>query len=675
MDYGMNTFIATTLAILLLATSGSAQTPFEIIHRDILQNIDAARAARAIGRDMLLMPDPSPSQLQYNVLHYDIDIAINASSHEVEGIVIITLESLVDELSQVDFDADDVLNILSVSIIGYPAPSWNHITDLISITLPAGLATGEQIQVEITYNGFPESASDPGLFFRSYNSVPVIYTLSEPWGARTWYPCKDYPDDKALFDISIAVDPSLFATSNGEYIGQSDTTHWGAPYTRYQWRENYPMANYLFSVAISDYVRLDDYFVYAPGETMLVTSYVYPSKVAAAEIDLSVHVPALEFFSSIFGLYPYIDEKYGVALCSIGGGMEHQTLTSYGAAFINGTHYYDWILVHELAHQWFGNLVTCKDWTHIWLNEGWASYSEALWAEHLGGSVELRSYMEGKDIPQYWDGPILRDPDNNDPWYYFNNVVYSKAAWVLHMLRHIMGDGPFFDATRAYLNDPRFRFSYADTDDFTGIFEEYYGASLDWFFDPWLTREDRPDYTWSWDTFIIDETGHLAISVLQNQPAPYTMPVDFRITTWTEVIDTVLWIVEAEESFHITTDDSILDVEIDPDHWILRNITGIPVGGKELPVTCTLSQNIPNPFNPSTRIRFTLKEQVNITLNVFNVSGALVSTLANGKYPPGNHEVSWNGTGNRGARVSSGIYFYRLTAGEYTETKKMVLLR
>ena len=171
------------------------------------------------------------------------------------------------------------------------------------------------------------------------------------------------------------------------------------------------MTTYLASVTAANYVRLDDHFVYAPGDTMPVTHYVYPALEAKARIDFNITVPALAFFSETFGLYPFIAEKYGVALCPIGGGMEHQTLTSYGSSLVTGDHYYDWVFVHELAHMWFGDMITCKDWTHIWLNEGFASYGEALWFEHLQGPAKLRTYMESEDHPDRWNGPVLRDPD------------------------------------------------------------------------------------------------------------------------------------------------------------------------------------------------------------------------------------------------------------------------
>ncbi|MCD6379327.1 T9SS type A sorting domain-containing protein [bacterium] len=662
------------LFLIIVPSVSAAQTPFEEIHGDILRKMDVLRALPLFKRDSLKAPQPTPVQGQFDVTHYTLDIAFNDLTESVEGTVTITLESLIDSLSSVDINADIVLTISSLVQIGYGSLPWSRNGDVISIPLPSKLASGEKTSIEIEYGGNPLTAVNPGLFFRSYDGKPVIYNLSEPWSARTWWPCKDYPDDKALFDIYLSVPSDLFATSNGSYIDYTDETNWGRPYKRYHWRENYQMTTYLASISATEYVCLEDTFVYAPGETMTVTNYVPPSKVAAAEEDLNIGVPALEFLSSIYGLYPFVEEKYGVVLNNIGGGMEHQTLTSYGIGFVRGDHYYDWIYVHELGHQWFGDCISCENWTHIWLNEGWASYTEALWMEHIYGASALKSYMEGKDDPGTWNGPVLRDPDNTNPWYYFDPVVYDKAAWIIHMFRHIAGDSTFFDMIKGYTSDPRFRYSHANTDDFTGVCEDYYGSSLDWFFDPWLTREDRPIYSWSWNSYPRGVDTLLSIGVTQTQGYPYTMPVDFRITTTSGQVDTVLWVDKHEESFLLSMGNTTIDVELDPDHWILCDKSNIPTDA-DLPAITFLEQNYPNPFNPVTTIRFGLEEPARVSIAVFDVRGRFIATLTNRSYSAGESEVTWDGTNLSGRDVSSGLYFYRLTAGDIRITKKMILLR
>jgi aminopeptidase N len=671
----MKRILLCCISLLLLAQPAMAQDRFEIIHGDLLRSAGSRPGKGPDGREVFFAPQPTPSQTLFDVIHYDVDIAVDHTTTLVEGRISILIESLVDSLYQVDINADVVLTILSVDVEGSGAVPFTRDGDVVSIYPAEGVPLGERIELVILYEGDPTGAIDTGLFFRTHDGAPVAYSLSEPWSARTWWPCKDYPDDKATFDIALAVRPPLFAASNGEFIGQSDTTHWAATFTRYRWKENYPMAPYLFSISAAEYVLLTDQFVQAPGETLQITNYVYPDKVAAATEDLNITIPALEFFSDLYGPYPYPGEKYGVALCEIGGGMEHQTLCSYGGGFIRGDHHYDWLWIHELAHQWFGDLVTCRDWTHIWLNEGWASYSEALWEEHIGGTAELHSTMSGKDQPEYWSGPILRSPYVDDQWYYFNSVVYSKAAWVLHMLRHIMGDVQFFQAARDILADPSFSYGNLDTDQFVEFFEGYYGNDLNWFFDPWLTREDRLTYEWSWSSWEMDGTDYLSILVGQAVAEPYTMPADFRIETTAGTVDTVLWIDEMEEAFLIPVPGDVLGVIFDPDHWILCDLVpGVTGEDPEIPVPF-LSQNFPNPFNPSTTIQFGLESPGYVLLQVFDPRGVLIATLADGTMDEGRHEVRWNGTNDPGRPVSSGVYFYRLRAGGSVITKKMLLLR
>jgi aminopeptidase N len=661
--------------LLAIAIPAAAQSPFERIHGDILRKMEIARAQRSSPLRPFLAPQPRPSQLLYDVVHYTIDIAINPTTWVVQGSVTAKITPVAGTLGLVEIDADDALAISGVRSAPGDTLDWARSTGLVAIDFPAGVSPGDTVEIEILYSGSPGLAADPGLFFSSAAGYPVIYSLSEPWSARAWWPCKDYPDDKATFDLYFAVPVPLFAASNGTYLGYTDVTRWSAPYRRYHWREDYPMTTYLASVTAANYVRIDDRFVYAPGDTMPVTHYVYPALEAKATVDFNITVPALAFFSETFGLYPFIAEKYGVAICPIGGGMEHQTLTSYGSSLVTGNHYYDWVFVHELAHMWFGDLITCKDWTHIWLNEGFASYCEALWFEHLQGPEKLETYMVSKDHPSRWNGPILRDPASVDPWYYFNNVVYDKGAWVLHMLRRVVGDRTFFLVLKDFCADPRYRFSVAETNDFKALCEARYGESLSWFFDEWLTRTDRLSYRYSSACYRLNDAFNLTIVVDQAQTALYSMPVDFRITTVSGVIDTVFWVNERHEEFHVALADSALGVELDPDRWILCDRSELAPTGGEVPSFAALEQNYPNPFNPATTIRFRLNEPAAVSLRIYDAAGRLVRALVGTPLSAGTYARVWDGTDSRGAAVSSGVYLYRLDAGSFSRTRKMILLR
>ncbi len=666
-----------TAAFLAFAVCAATQSPYEEIHGDVLRKMEAMKARSSAAFRPFLAPQPTPNQLLYDALHYTIDIAIDPATRFLEGRVELAVAPTMESLSSIDLDLDDVFAISAIREAGEDTLAWSRSSGIVTIVLSAALAPGDTIEIEIFYSGYPIYASDPGLYFSSYGGSPVIYSLSEPWSAKAWWPCKDYPDDKATFDLYFSVPAALIAASNGTYLGYEETMRWGSPYRRYGWRESYPMSTYLASIAASNYTILKDYFIYAPGDTLPVTHYVYPALVPQAQTDFSITVPALEFFSQVFGLYPFITEKYGVALCSLGGGMEHQTLTSYGASLVRGDHSFDWIFVHELSHMWVGDMITCENWVHIWLNEGFASYAEALWFEHLQGPSKLKSYMEGKDRPYNWHGPILRDPANTDPWYYFDNVVYNKAAWLLHMLRHVAGDGTFFDILKDWCTDPRYRFAAAETNDFRAICEARYGSSLGWFFNEWLTRTDRLTYRWSHKAYELNGAVNLTLVVDQVQDSLYAMPIDFRVTTVNGVLDTFFWSAARHEEFHISfdLDDAVTDVAFDPEHWILCDKSEAPTDAAAVPAAAFLDQNFPNPFNPQTVIRFGLDEPANVVLQVFDVNGALVKTLVRGARPAGIYPINWNGTNERGTALPAGVYFCRLRTASTTVSRKMILLR
>jgi hypothetical protein len=243
------------------------------------------------------------------------------------------------------------------------------------------------------------------------------------------------------------------------------------------------------------------------------------------------------------------------------------------------------------------------------------------------------------------------------------------------MLRRVIGDRGFFQILKDYCADPRYRFGAAETNDFKALCEARYGESLSWFFEEWLTRTDRLIYRYSSSCYRLTEGFNLTIVVDQSQSALYTMPVDFRITTASGVIDTVFWVDGRHEEFHVALADSALDVLLDPEHWILCDKTELAPTGETVPSFAALEQNYPNPFNPATTIRFSLIEPAAVSLRIYDAAGRLVRVLAEGPLSAGTYARAWNGTDSRGAAVSSGVYLYRLDAGSFSRTRKMILIR
>jgi hypothetical protein len=377
----------------------------------------------------------------------------------------------------------------------------------------------------------------------------------------------------------------------------------------------------------------------------------------------------LAVFASLYGEYPFLEEKYGHAEFLWGGGMEHQTCTSLGT-------WNEWVIAHEAAHMWWGDYVTCNDFHHIWMNEGFASYSEALWDENAYG---MESYFNEMQASKYLGPGTVYVPDTSD-WnrIFSSNLSYNKASWVLHMLRHVVGDATFFDILSAYYHDPARAYGTVTTEQFRDICEAVWGGDLDWFFHQWIYEEYYPEYSFRWwKSAAAGNTWDVSLTVDQLQTNNiFKMPVDVEIRSATsDTATSVVWDSLATQTFVVNVPFEPAVVLLDPGDWILKTLEEPVAAGSPPRPAFALGQNVPNPFNPQTSIRFSVPETRGVTLRVYDVSGRLVAILADRQYPAGTHVVEWDGTDRQGASAASGVYFYKITAGADVATKKMILLR
>jgi len=521
--------------------------------------------------------------------------------------------------------------------------------------------------VETFYRGVPGSSGFGSFAFSTHGGVPWIWSLSEPYGSKDWWPCKDHPLDKAdSVDVIITCDSTWKVGSNGILVsvinnGDGTKTHF--------WKHRYPIASYLVSITITNFVQFSNYFRYTPTDSMEILNYVLPEHLATAQASLPRTVEMLQIFSDLFGLYPFINEKYGHAEFGWGGAMEHQTMTSTGTFSEN-------VIAHELAHQWFGDMITCRTWPDLWLNEGFATYLTGLYREVRYGTASYWSYINGLvNSAKSAQGTLYVQDTSNVSNLFNSNRVYNKGAMVLHMLRHVLGDSVFFQAMYNYAHDPRVRFGTASTAEFRSVCETTSGRDLGWYFNEWVFGERYPSYTYSWSAQ--PGTGGYDVTVRINQttgttnPPFFIMPIDlkFLATGW----DTTITVFNDTngQTFNFTLPHNPTTVQFDPEGWILKNVTLVAVDEPlPLPFRFALEQNFPNPFNSSTTIGYQVGTSGLVRLSLYTLLGQEVAVLVNDIKQPGHYEVTFDAKD-----LPSGMYVYQLRAGSFRETKKLILLR
>ncbi len=434
---------------------------------------------KLFGSPQIITPANYISDNQYktDILHYDLSFDLYPEKKMLKGKAIITGKILDSKVSNLDLNFYDNLKISLLSLNG----KKNHyIHKGTKLSIPINEGKLDTFQVEIIYEGTPKKTGLSSFVFGEINNRKVVYSLSEPTFASTWFPCNDIPYDKAFADIHITNDSLFTSVSNGILVSEEIVNGRKTAY----WKTIYPISTYLISLYSSEYVNFTDYYYSnISNDSLPIEYYVFPEHLENAKKDFSEHPKMIEFFAETFGEYPFIKEKYGVAefLWQL-GAMEHQTITGIGSNFVSGRKYFNDIYAHELAHHWFGNAVGPKSWKDIWLNEGFATYCEALYDEHIAGFDGLKSSM----LSKYQDNfsGKLYDPGDD----LFSLTIYNKGAWALHMLRWEVGDSTFFKILREYFEE--FKYKSASTENFISVCEKISGKDLTKFFNQWIYEGD-----------------------------------------------------------------------------------------------------------------------------------------------------------------------------------------
>jgi len=422
---------------------------------------------------------PELGNAGYDVQHYTLELALDPASAFVDGRVIIDAASTMDELGQISLDFVG-FEIGEVSLAGAPLSFFRQGKKLI-VDLPEPLAVGAPFTLDIAYSGEPAIVASDYVPFVSHLglfTVPddSLFVISEPDGARYWFPSNDHPRDKAMFRFELIVPEGMTGVANGVLVEtQTDISQalpGGADGDLYVWQHDYPVATALVTVAVGDYVRMESV---SPGGVLL-RHYVSPERQAEFEQVEATIGEMMDWMSDLLGPYPF--EAFGfVTVTGLGASLETQTMVILSENSINeGT------MSHEMAHMWFGDWVNLDSWGTMWRNEGFATYISYMWDERDDPGA-LDHQMEGlaQSIAANESGYPLNDPP---PEQLFGRDSYSKGAVVAHALRQEMGDEAFFDGLRAYFE--LYGGGAASDAEFQAVMEAAAGVSLDGFFEGWF---------------------------------------------------------------------------------------------------------------------------------------------------------------------------------------------
>ncbi len=519
----------------------------------------------------------------FDLIHTRLEISFNEKERSLAGKVTHTFTPLLPNQRFVVLDAVG-LNIEKISDPTGNSLAFDQFDGKLKIDL--GLPFRPQFDtffVTIDYNGKPKE----GIYFvqpdsRYPRKKHQIWSQGEDEYTRYWIPIYDYPNDKATSEVLVTVPEKYLAVSNGELV--SDTR--ANDMRTFHWRENVPHVTYLISLVAGELEMYSDTAtVYVDNKIKIVPMLYYhpPGEKEKSVRSFGKTGKMIRFFSEKIGVpYPY--EKYAQAAIDefMWGGMENISATSQTERTLHDRLAHqdfksEGLVAHELAHQWWGDLLTCRDWSHIWLNEGFATYFDALFQEYDLGSdempVEMRDNRDGYlNEDKSYRRPIVTSY-YTDPFDMFDRHTYPKGAWVLHMLRTYLGEEFWWKGINHYCQK-----HYADnvgTSDFERAMEETTGKNLDWFFQQWVYKGGYPEFKirTSWD----DSAKVTKISIEQMQPTDSLTPI-FRVklpavvTTSKEALLDTFWIDQKEEVFYIATSERPQMVEIDPRLTVLKTV-------------------------------------------------------------------------------------------------------
>jgi aminopeptidase N len=651
-------FKALVLIIFLSAQVSVAQQSTSQILQDIYDQHDVNVCSHTKQKMLAKKMKGSQSYAAQNIdiTYTRMQWNINPTVTYISGVVtpyFTTLESLY----QINLEKDTNLIVDSIVYHGQNINYADSADYLMNIYFPGVIVNNAMDSLSIYYHGVPSSSGFGSFVKSTHNGEPIIWTLSEPYGAREWWPCKNDLSDKIdSIDVIVSCPKGNRAASNGLLVKETHT----ATTSTYHWRHRHPIATYLVAIAVTNYAVYSDYANLTNG-TVEVLNYVFPEDSAYAAGSTPSVIGSIQLYSNLFIDYPFMDEKYGHAQFGWGGGMEHQTMS-----FMGGFSYA--IMAHELAHQWFGDMVTCGSWHDIWLNEGFATYLTGLNYEAAPTLPYWETWKRQtiNDITSSPDGSVYCDDTTSVGRIFSSRLSYSKGAYVLHMMRWVVGDSAFYAGIRNYLQDANNSYGYAKTDDLKQHVEASSGMDLTEFFDDWYYGEGYPIYEME-----VNQLSNLQLQITLHQAQSnakvsfFEMPVPIRVfyadgTKGDYVLNDTI----DNQVFNLATKDLIDSIAFDPDRHLacLHSITSSNVGIQSILSTNSLVKVYPNPVNDELVINSEGSEIQRIEL--FDAQGKL---LKEEKFIDVLYIYKINMT-----NFVTGCYYLRITCNNSTDMIKIL---
>ena len=574
----------------------------------------------------------------YDVHYYRLNLTVNPSIQFISGSVTSYFTPSTN-LNKIYFELNSLLNVDSITYRNIKT-TFDHQKNQILIN--QSFSAHKLDSITIFYSGTPPE----GASFKTelHQNTPILWTLSEPYGAIDWWPCKQSLTDKAdSIDLYITAPKEHKVAGNGtlQSIIKSKNdliTHW---------KSKYPIAPYLVAIAVTPYAEISFTSQLSKGP-LFVQNYVYKEDSANVINQLFVTDTLLRYYDSLIGEYPFMNEKYGHAQFGWGGGMEHQTMSFMSHFGFNLT-------AHELAHQWFGNKITCGSWSDIWLNEGFATYFAALPLETMYKGLYWNSWKTNY---------LTRATSNNEKSIYVldtsnfarifdSSLSYAKGAYVLHMLRHQIGDSTFFRGIKSYISDPNLTYKTALTTDFFHHIEIVADTNLSLFMNQWIYGIGYPSFNLEWNQY----NNLLSINLQETTSSSTTPFFNIKVPVLLLGEKDSLWLFINQNTnqvqFQKKVPFKITHVLIDPEMNIISK--GNFVMKKETKKTLTL---YPNPSNNTMHI---IPDQDSNPINayyIYNATGKLIESKTSLRLtemfdidvttlPQGNYQIHFTSGNNK----------------------------